>query len=254
MQGDLKKTWTLINELRGKVKRNIKAFFVINGELVEDKKQIANEFNKFLASTAKQLNAKLCSSTLNNANSCTDDFRCFLNNRINSRIFMSPATVTEIYEIIQNFNNDIASDISIFVLKKCSNVICAKLTRIINSFMGEEYFPEVLKIDKITPIYKKDNPQTLGNYRPVSVLPGLQIRVQHWGGGGMILRFLFLMTFFFARQAFFSPFLLNFNYWGDGGQILGGCNPHPPGICSPVCYLYSVQYLKKLFIVGCIAL
>ena len=47
---------------------------------------------------------------------------------------------------------------------------------------------------------------------------GLQIRVQHWGGwsahfgdifdiGGMILRFLFLMTFFFARQAFFSPFV-----------------------------------------------
>ena len=116
------------------------------------------------------LNAKLCSSTLNNANSCTDDFRCFLNNRINSSIFMSPATVTEVYEIIQNFNNDKASDISIFVLKKCSNVICAKLTTFINSFMDEGYFPEVLKIGKITPIYKKDNPQKLGNYRPVSVL------------------------------------------------------------------------------------
>ena len=84
---------------------------------------------------------------------------------------MSPATVTEIYEIIQNFNNDKASDISIFVLKKCSNVICAKLTRFINSFMDEGYFPEVLKIGKTTPIYKKDNPQTLRNYRPVSVLP-----------------------------------------------------------------------------------
>ena len=28
-----------------------------------------------------------------------------------------------------------------------------------------------MKIGKITPIYKKDNPQELGNYRPVSVLP-----------------------------------------------------------------------------------
>ena len=97
-------------------------------------------------------------------------YRCFLNNRINSSIFMSPATVTEVYEIIQNFNNDKASDISIFVLKKCSNVMCAKLTTFINSFMDEAYFPEVLKIGKITPSYKKDNPQTLGNYRPVSVL------------------------------------------------------------------------------------
>ena len=31
---------------------------------------------------------------------------------------MSPATVDEIHEIIQNFKNDKASDISIFVLKK----------------------------------------------------------------------------------------------------------------------------------------
>ena len=23
------------------------------------------------------------------------------------------------------------------------------------------------------------------------------------------------------------------NYWGDGGQILGGCIPPSPGICSP---------------------
>ena len=84
---------------------------------------------------------------------------------------MSPANVTEVYEIIQNFKNDKASDISIFVLKKCSNFICAKLTGFINTFMDEGYFPKVLKIGKITPIYKKDNPQELGNYRPVSVLP-----------------------------------------------------------------------------------
>ena len=31
--------------------------------------------------------------------------------------------------------------------------------------------PEVLKTGKITPIYKKDDPQQFGNYRPVSVLP-----------------------------------------------------------------------------------
>ena len=37
--------------------------------------------------------------------------------------------------------------------------------------MDEGYFPKVLKIGKITPIYKKDNPQELRNYRPVSVLP-----------------------------------------------------------------------------------
>ena len=54
VQGDLKKTWSLINELRGKTKRNIKASFVINGELVEDRRQISNEFNQFFTSAAKK--------------------------------------------------------------------------------------------------------------------------------------------------------------------------------------------------------
>ena len=53
VQGDLKKTWSLITDLRGKTKRNIKASFVINGELVEDRRQISNEFNQFFASAAK---------------------------------------------------------------------------------------------------------------------------------------------------------------------------------------------------------
>ena len=33
VQGDVKKTWKLINDLRGKAKTNIKASFIINGEI-----------------------------------------------------------------------------------------------------------------------------------------------------------------------------------------------------------------------------
>ena len=33
--------------------------------------------------------------------------------------------------------------------------------------------PDELKIAKVVPIYKKDNPELFGNYRPVSVLPCL---------------------------------------------------------------------------------
>ena len=171
VQGDLKKTWSLINELRGKMMRNIKASFNINGELVEDRRQISNEFNTFFASVAKKLNAKLYSSTLSQIEPRRDDFQYFLKNRVNRSMFLSPATVDEIHEIIHNFKNDKASDISIFVLKKCSSLISGKLTKFINSFMDEGYFPHILKIGKITPIYKKDDPQKLGNYRPISILP-----------------------------------------------------------------------------------
>ena len=52
--------------------------------------------------------------------------------------------------------------------------------------------------------------------------------------GGMILRFLFLMTFFFCLLGFFSPFFVKIQLLGeDGGQILGRCMMYPPRICSP---------------------
>ena len=55
-QGNIKKTWEIINELRGKNKQNIKALFVINGKLVEDRREISNEFNIFFSTIAKNMN------------------------------------------------------------------------------------------------------------------------------------------------------------------------------------------------------
>ena len=47
----------------------------------------------------------------------------------------------------------------------------------------------------------------------------------------MILKFLFLMTFFCSPGFFFHHFLLKFNYWGDGGQCRskGGGGQSAPG-------------------------
>ena len=58
----MKKTWALINELRGKSKQRIKSCFKIDGALVEDQREIANGFNTFFSSIARNMNTKLCSS------------------------------------------------------------------------------------------------------------------------------------------------------------------------------------------------
>ena len=49
--------------------------------------------------------------------------------------------------------------------------VSVKLTKFINSFMNAGYFQQISKVGKITPVYKKYDPQKLGNYRPVSFLP-----------------------------------------------------------------------------------
>ena len=37
--------------------------------------------------------------------------------------------------------------------------------------MGTGKFPDIIKLGKITPIFKKEDEQLLKNYRPVSTLP-----------------------------------------------------------------------------------
>ena len=125
----------------------------------------------FLHLSQKKLNTKLYSSTLSCANNHCNDFLGFLENRINSSIYFSPTTASEIEDIIKDFKNDKAIDISIYILKKYSSHISLKLSEFFNNFMEQGVFPEVLKTGKMTLIYKKDDPQKFDNYRPVSVLP-----------------------------------------------------------------------------------
>jgi hypothetical protein len=54
VKGNMKKTWALINELRGKTRSSIKASFFIDGNLVKDKREISNGFNIFFSSNAKK--------------------------------------------------------------------------------------------------------------------------------------------------------------------------------------------------------
>ena len=57
--GNIKKTWQLINELRGKSKHSTKPSFMINGNLVQNRRVISNQFNKYFTSIAKNMNEKL---------------------------------------------------------------------------------------------------------------------------------------------------------------------------------------------------
>ena len=54
--GNLKKTWTLINELRGKQSNILPSYFKIDGSLITDDKKIANSFNSYFSSLAENMN------------------------------------------------------------------------------------------------------------------------------------------------------------------------------------------------------
>ena len=131
VHGDCKKTWKLINELRGKQKQSVKPFFIINGEVVENRRKIANEFNNYFISVATKLNE-----------SNEDElpilplpkFSDYLNNSISSSMFMDKCTATELSETIIGFNSNKAIDIPVRVLKSCKHIISLPLSILFNYF------------------------------------------------------------------------------------------------------------------------
>ena len=96
-KGNMKKTWALINELRGKTKNSIKSCFKIDGNLIEDKREIANGFNNFFSSIARNMNVKLHSLCMLHK---SPKFTDYLDKRVCSSIFLYQCSRSEVCEII----------------------------------------------------------------------------------------------------------------------------------------------------------
>ena len=165
----MKKTWATINELRGKKKTSIKPQFTINNVQIKNRRIIANEFNNYFVSIASKLNEPSIDEGI--PINPIPPFTSFLSTSNPYSMHLFECTPEEISKIISEFKNDKASDIPIKLIKQTSHLISPVLSVIINNSMEDGIFPDSLKIGRISPIYKKDDPELLENYRPVSTLP-----------------------------------------------------------------------------------
>ena len=167
-----KKTWGIINELRGKAKSQLKDDFVIDGDRVRSRRAIANKFNQYFTSLAHNLNEQVLANMSGGVQILPfDTFAQFMNKSVPKSIYLEDTNEVEITEIIGGFQNNKASDIPICVLKKTSHLIAGPISKLYNECMKLGTFPSPFKIGKVTPIYKKGNRECIENYRPVSILP-----------------------------------------------------------------------------------
>ena len=112
-----KKTWEIINELRGKCKPCSRDDFVIDGTRITCRRIIANKFNEYFTSLAGNLNEKVLSENIPSS-SPIESFSHFLSRSTSSSIFLKDTDPEEVEEIIMDFKNGKASDIPIVVVKK----------------------------------------------------------------------------------------------------------------------------------------
>ena len=139
--------------------------FASEGKTITDPVEIADKFCKYFTNIGPNL-----ARAISDVNS---SFSSFLGDVNHPPITLQPTDPCELESICSMFASGKApgyDNISMRVIKHSFDLISAPLANIIDLSLPKGIFPEKLKIAKVIPIYKVDDPSHFTNYRPISLL------------------------------------------------------------------------------------
>ena len=92
--------------------------------------------------------------------------------RVHESFFVLPSTPSEIKNLIMSLPNKgfTIDSIPVFIYKKIVDYIAPVFSVLFNKSVSEGIFPNILKIARVTPIYKSKSHKIVSNFRPISVL------------------------------------------------------------------------------------
>ena len=168
-EGDINSTWKVINRLINKVnpQHNVSTI-KSNDQEIKDPSDIANAFNSFFTSIGPELASKTRCDNLH--------FSKFLSPPVSKTIFFNKTNQSEIASIAKAFKSKTSTGydgLSMKLLKQIIFSIVSPLEYIFNMSLLKGMCPNLLKIAKVIPIYKKDDKSQITNYRPISLLPSI---------------------------------------------------------------------------------
>lgn len=158
--GDIRKTWQVINKILGRNKTNTDD--QIRKHLKKQDNIIANEF-------AENFNKEI----QNVMHHCNKKCLLYNKNYLQQSFYLEITTEQEIYNILQTINTNKGAgidNIRPIDLKCNADIFAPILTKFINATIEESNIPESLKTAIIRPIYKNGCKAELTNYRPISIL------------------------------------------------------------------------------------
>ena len=168
-KSNIKKTWAKINEILSNKKKDseLPSYFCDGNNILTKSEDIADCFNRFFCN----IGPKLANSIQGPPGKSYQDY---LKQNILSSFSFSTVDTDFVQKMISELKSKSSfghDGVSSILLKKLSPEIHEVLTCIINQSLMTGIFPNSLKIAKISPIYKKEDPHLTDNYRPISLLP-----------------------------------------------------------------------------------
>jgi len=169
-QGNIKKTWKILNNIISKNndKSNTPEVIRTSKENLNNPVEIANAFLQHFSTIGTKLANKITTGSNSPVN--------YMRNRSSDSLFLHPTDQYEIGRIIDQLKNKTSSGVdgvSTKLIKTLKHEITEPLSILINKSFTEGVFPKELKTTKIIPIYKAKNRDCLTNYRPISLLPAI---------------------------------------------------------------------------------
>ena len=152
-----------VNKKLGRSNNSSKS--LTNGIVSSNSTEIANNFGAHFSVNVKE--------KINKVFACQNTVSCTTSELVNNTMYCEPVTPHEILSVINNLKNTSSSgpdDVLVRVIKSVGESIANPLSSLINlSFLSGE-FPDVLKIGKVTAIFKNGDVENCDNYRPICVL------------------------------------------------------------------------------------
>ena len=149
-----------------KVKHNKLVNLNINGVNQSNPQSISNSVNNFFSEIGGNLAKKF--SKNNNSK-----FKKILGNPVQHSIFLHDISEAEIIEAIFNLKNSNSTGYDEFTtkfIKLSTPILAPALEKIFNLSLHTGVYPNSLKMAKVIPIFKKGDPTSVNNYRPISIL------------------------------------------------------------------------------------
>ena len=170
---DIRNTWKTLNDIlsRNKTKHPLptKPRGNINVIDIKNTLDIANTLNNFFTSIGRNLAQNITYTGDTNYSYYLKTYH----NKIFKFKEIDPESIITVINSLTNKSSVGIDCISTILLKCITPSIIKPLTLITNQIMKTGVFPNKSKVAKVIPIYKKDDPTQVTNYRPISLLPVL---------------------------------------------------------------------------------